>query len=239
MAVIDFKEYTRMRDIAVKRSKRLTAAGLAPAIHIPTVREIRSGVTSGPEALRQLDIYLSSGSTVKAARQTGIVPEFKKFPELPPKPKLTEREKKQRKREQSQKYRQLQKIKAAAKTKKEEKQLLQAFKAVRTIENIYKSRGMSSKLGIILADMTPTEAAAFIDYINYRFSQGDFTQIYVIDEFTQDYNKLKKKGYSASDIKRDFNKFLENRKGLSDRSDNMEGIDSQELRKYWDEFTGD
>ena len=51
---------------------------------------------------------------------------------------------------------------------------------------------MSSKLGIILADMTPTEAAAFIDYINYRFSQGDFTQIYVIDEFTQDYNKLKK-----------------------------------------------
>ena len=82
MAVIDFKEYTRMRDIAVKRSKRLSAAGLAPAIHIPTVREIRSGVTSGPEALRQLDIYLSSGSTVTAARQTGIVPEFKKFVEL-------------------------------------------------------------------------------------------------------------------------------------------------------------
>ena len=170
MAVIDFKEYTRMRDIAVKR--------------------IRSGVTSGPEALRQLDIYLSSGSTVTAARQTGIVPEFKKFVELPPKPKLSEAEKKERKREQGRLYRQRKKVRA------------------------------------------------FVEYMDFRFSQGDFTQRYVIDEFVQDFSKLLSRGYKGSEITDDFNKFLADRKMLDDRASAMEGMSSGEIMAMWSRFAG-
>lgn len=38
---IDYKEYSRQRDIAVKRIKRLEASGVKLDVHIPTVKEVR------------------------------------------------------------------------------------------------------------------------------------------------------------------------------------------------------
>lgn len=38
---IDYKEYSRQRDIAVKRIKRLEASGMKLDVHIPTVKEVR------------------------------------------------------------------------------------------------------------------------------------------------------------------------------------------------------
>ena len=38
---IDYKEYSRQRDIAVKRIKRLEASGMKLDLHIPTVKEVR------------------------------------------------------------------------------------------------------------------------------------------------------------------------------------------------------
>ena len=236
MAVIDFKEYTRMRDIAVKRSKRLAAAGLAPAIHIPTVREIRSGVTSGPEALRQLDIYLSSGSTVTAVRQTGIVPEFRKFVELPPKPKLSEAEKKERKREQGRLYRQRKRVREVALTKEKRKKYEGYLKALETVSKTWKRAGFD--IGIDLKHLSPSQAQAFVEYMDFRFSQGDFTQRYVIDEFVQDFSKLLSRGYKGSEITDDFNKFLADRKMLDDRASAMEGMSSGEIMAMWSRFAG-
>ena len=37
----DFSEYTRIRDIVQKRIKRAVKAGLAPMVHVPTVKEIK------------------------------------------------------------------------------------------------------------------------------------------------------------------------------------------------------
>lgn len=39
--MIDFKEYSRQRDIAVKRVKRLQESGMQISVHIPTVKEVR------------------------------------------------------------------------------------------------------------------------------------------------------------------------------------------------------
>lgn len=237
MARIDFKEYTRIRDIVQKRIKRSVAAGLAPMVHVPTVKEIKAGIVDPAEALRALKNYYSGGSQVKAIRQTGIVPEFRSFPTLPETPPMTSAEKKQKERERQREYRRRKKIISTAKSAKEAKSLLQAYKAVKTIEKIWNKAG--KKLGINLSELTPTEAKIFIEYIDYRFSQGDFSQIYVIDEFIQDFSKLRKKGYSAEEIERDFDIFLENRKKLNKRALNMEGLTEDELRSYWDEFVGD
>ena len=78
-----------------------------------------------------------------------------------------------------------------------------------------------------------------MEYMDYRFSQGDFTQRYVIDEFIQDFSKLLKKGHSASSIVSDFNQFLENRSQMQNRANNMEGLDAGQTQNLWDEFIGD
>ena len=57
MAKFDFKEYTRIRDIVQKRIKRASAAGLAPMVHVPTVKEIKAGIVNPQEALRALKGY--------------------------------------------------------------------------------------------------------------------------------------------------------------------------------------
>ena len=83
MSKFDNKEYTRLRDIVVKRNKRAVEAGLMPLVHFPTIREIKAGVVSPGEAMQAVKGYYSGGSQVKAIRETGLVPEFKTFTVLP------------------------------------------------------------------------------------------------------------------------------------------------------------
>ena len=71
--MIDFKEYTRLRDIVVKRNKRAVSAGLMPPVHFPTVKEIRAGFVDAKSALEAVKNFYSSGSQVKAIRETGAI----------------------------------------------------------------------------------------------------------------------------------------------------------------------
>lgn len=102
---INFKEYTRLRDIVRKRNIRLSEAGLAPRVHFPTVAEIKSGFVSPSEALKAVKEYYSGGTTVKAVRQTGLAPVIKSFPRMP-KPEIkSDAERKERKRASDRAYR--------------------------------------------------------------------------------------------------------------------------------------
>ena len=234
---IDFKEYTRIRDIVQKRIKRAVKAGLAPMVHVPTVREIKAGIVDPSEALRALKGYYSGGSQVKAIRQTGIVPEFRTFPTLPEQPPLSSAEKKQRDRERQREYRRRRKVREAALTPEKGKKYESYLKALDTVSRTWKRAGRD--IGIDLTSMTPAQAQAFVEYMDYRFSQGDFTQRYVIDEFIQDFSKLLSKGHSAKNIVSDFNLFLENRMQLQGRMENMEGIPSWQFMGLWDDFIGE
>ena len=40
-------------------------------------------------------------------------------------------------------------------------------------------------IGINLRSMSPAQAEAFVEYMDYRFSQGDYKRKYVIDEFNE------------------------------------------------------
>ena len=103
-----------------------------------------------------------------------------------------------------------------------------------TVAKAWKKSGFN--LGIDLQSLSPAEAQAFVEYMDFRFSQGDFTQRYVIDEFIQDFSRLLSKGHKSKDITDDFNKFLENRQQLANRADAMEGLSSGEVMSIWDQF---
>ena len=237
MARIDFKEYTRIRDIVQKRIKRAVKAGLAPMVHVPTVKEIRAGIVDPAEALRALKGYYSGGSQVKTIRQTGLVPSFRSFPTLPEQPPLSKEQKRQRERERQRDYRRRRKVRETAISPEKGKKYEGYLKALETVSRTWKRAGKD--IGIDLRSLTPSQAQAFVEYMDYRFSQGDFTQRYVIDEFIQDFSKLLSKGHSAKNIVNDFNLFLENRMQLENRMNNMEGIPSWEFSGLWDDFIGE
>lgn len=236
MAKIDFKEYTRIRDIVQKRIKRAAAAGLAPIIHVPTVKEIRAGLVSPSEAMTALKNYYSGGSQVKTIRQTGLVPEFKSFPTLPKEKPLSKADKREKQRERQRDYRRRRKVRETAITPEKGKKYESYLKALETVSRTWKRA--NKDIGIDLRSLSPSQAQAFVEYMDYRFSQGDFTQRYVIDEFIQDFSKLLSKGHSAKNIVNDFNLFLENRMQLQGRMDSMEGIQSWEFSGLWDDFIG-
>ena len=236
MAKFDFKEYTRIRDIVQKRIKRAVSAGLSHMVHVPTVKEIKAGIVDPQEALRALKGYYAGGSQVKTIRQTGLVPEFKSFPTLPELPPLSKEQKRQRERDRQRDYRRRRKVRETAISPEKGKKYESYLKALESVSRTWRRAGKD--IGIDLKSLTPSQAQAFVEYMDYRFSQGDFTQRYVIDEFIQDFSKLLSKGHSAKNIVNDFNLFLENRMQLQGRMENMEGIPSWEFTGLWDDFIG-
>lgn len=236
MAKSNYNEYTRLRDIAHKRAARLEKAGLAPAVRIPTVADIRAGRVSESEAMQAVKNYLSGGSTVKAAKQTGLVPEFKQF-NLPAEQKkrsrLTPEERRERKRESDRRYRIRKALRDGA-TGEQATKRQGYLKALQTVANRWASAGFD--LGIDLKRLTPAQARAFVAYMDYRFSQGDFTQHYVINDFIQDFSKLLQKGHRAQDITSDFDKFLADQNRLQENADKMEGLTLAESESLWNKF---
>ena len=231
-----FAEYTKLRDIVVKRNKRAVAAGLAPAIHFPTVKEIKAGLVSPSEAMKAVKNFYSSGSQVKTIRATGLVPEFKSFPSLPPEKPRSSEDRLQRRRDQQREYRRRKRIREAALSPEKARKYEGYLKALQTVSKVWRGKGIDI---INPLSMSPSEAQAFVEYMDYRFSQGDFTQRYVIDEFIQDFSKLVKRGYKPQNITKDFEKFLENRSQLSSRFQSMEGMTTEQFQASWYDFIGD
>ena len=128
-----FKEYTKIRDIVVKRNKRAASAGLAPLLHFPTVKEIKAGMVPASEAMKAIKEYYSSGSQVKAIRQTGMVPEFKSYPTMPEIPKLTIDQQREKRRQQQRDYRRRKKVRETALSPEKARKYEGYLKALNTV----------------------------------------------------------------------------------------------------------
>ena len=226
----DFKEYSRLRDIVVKRNKRAVEAGLMPVVHFPTVKEIKAGIVTESEARRYVEEYYSSGSQVKSIRQTGLTPEVRSFRELP---QDSEGAKKAKRKRQQREYRQRRRIRTHAPTPEKAERLERFLKGARSFANKFTALGLKPPFDP--DNMTPKEAQLFAEYMDYRFSQGDYDQKYVIDEFIMDYAKIRDK-YSPETIVSDFEKFVEDHTGLEERADQMEGLTSDEFDDLWSDF---
>lgn len=217
----NYSEYSRLRSIARKRSERLGAAGLAQTVRFPTVKELKAKGVSPAAAMRSVSSFLSSPTTVKEYKKI----EPQKRPVILPTSmgavvttKQMERIERRREqnRESSRRYRE-----RIRNLTKQEKSYIKAAKT----------------LGL---HITPSNAKAFSEYMDFRFAQGSDSVHYRIARYVEDYMSIiAKNGYSPSEILNDFNLFLSDRSELMAHADGMNGISPEYIDELFDEFIND
>lgn len=224
----DYKEYTRLRDIAQKRIKRGQAAGLGIDVHIPTVKELRQrGEGASEIEMLRLQQFIKTGFSLERRRAAS-------------RPKMTEEERKERRREQSRQYR---RRKVAREVAREDypTKYLEYLKGIETlnrkIREQYKDNPAKMKRNLI--DIKPKDLPAFFAYMDYRFSQGSSRdKKYVFDIFLDDFQEMLKKGYNPEQTLADFKKFEADQLALAERSGNMEGMNYERASELWAEYIG-
>jgi len=237
---MDYKEYSKLRSIARKRIERAAAAGLAPYVFIPTVKEVKA--SGNPEQyMSAVKEFLSSGSTVRNIRKA---PEtsFKKLdlPAIPPgqkkEPPLSPEAKRARRREQNRRSKAKRAVEKASGSEGEARKRVGYLKALETVAKQWREAGVD--VGNYLGVLSPGRAKAFTEYMEYRFSQGDYNSKYVIDTFIRDFGELVKRNYNFENIKADFGAFLDKQKELKKgkRNTNRYGISEDEVYNAWSKF---
>lgn len=235
MAEINYKEYSRLRSIARKRIERAAKAGRAEYVRIPTVAEVRASANPA-EYMSAVKTFLSDpGASLKAAKQTGINLPPIEFTPLPPvtRKELSTEEKAERRREQKRRSKAKRAVEKAAENEKEARRHAGYLKAYEKVVADWGAMGINvSKI------MSPKQAKAFVDYLDYRFSQGDFKHTYVIDIFIKDFAQMQKRTFTEADLKQDFESFLQKQKELKkgQRKTNKFGIDKDEIMDVWKKF---
>lgn len=210
MADFDYKEYTKQRDIAQKRIKRMQKAGVQIEVHIPTVKELRAGSVDFREQMgKVLTEFVSTGVSLSRQREKERV-------------SYSPEQLRERKRQQARDYRR-------RKVAKEYER--PAFPK--------KYQGYLKGLKTLGVDVPPSKLPAFFEYMDYRFAQGNVSKKYVFDIFVDDYTKMLQKGYKPDQILSDFQKFEADQAALSDRAENMIGISAEKAIGLWDKFIGE
>lgn len=205
-----FSSYTRLRDIASKRIKRLEESGLSVGFTFPTVKQIKNQNINLNEATSRLQQFLESPTKVR---------EYKKLPETE-RVQVEKYVKKEREREQHRQRNQRYRERIRNLTKREKADL----KASRTL-------GYS---------VGPSQAQMFSEYLAYRFKFGDEKTPYRIATYTEEFHALMKNNryHSFDDMQRDFEGFMLNRQHLITEYDNMQGIPGASFEAMWSSFSG-
>ena len=198
-----YGNYTELRDIANKRAKRLAAAGLAPEVHIPTVKELKARGVSPAAAIKSVESYLKADTTLTAVRKATELPRF-----VPTESGVVvtsaAEEKKVRQREQARKRSKNYRERLKNLTKKDKSYM----KAAKT-------------LGVYIP---PSQAKAFTEYLAFRFSVGADQLKYAINEFIKDFDILvHEKKHKAEFLLKDFNQYALDRAALEERGQAMSG----------------
>lgn len=241
MAEFNSKEYSRLRSIARKRIERAAAAGAAAPVHIPTVKEARASADPG-QYMAAVQRFLSSpGSKLSNVRKYNV--SFTKF-DPTPEPPVTKRRSKYksdeerlaRRREQKRRSKAKRAVEKAAASEKEARKRVGYLKALETVTEQWKQAGVdvANWLGVL----SPKKAKQFTDYIEYRFSQGDYSSRYTIDTFIKDFGEMQRRGYSGEDLQADFSHFLDKVKQLNKnkKKTNKLGISIDEIAQAWKMF---
>lgn len=233
---MDYKEYSRLRSIARKRIERASAAGAAEYIRIPTVAEVRASANPSEYLAKVRQFLNTPGATLTAARTDPFSFPKLEFAPIPPLTKLTPEQKAVRRREQKRRSKAKRAVEKAAGSVKEANKKVGYLKALETVAKEWRSQGVD--IGNWLGVLSPKKAKAFTDYIEYRFSQGDYKNRYAIDTFIRDFGELVKRGYDMKDIQGDFSAFLAQQKELkrNRKQVNKYGINEDEVDTIWRKF---
>lgn len=241
MADFNAKEYSRLRSIARKRIERAAAAGAAAPVHIPTVKEARASADPG-QYMAAVQRFLSSpGSKLSNVRKDNI--SFTRYDPTPEPPATkrrskykSEEERLARRREQKRRSKAKRAVERAAETEEEARKRVGYLRALETVTAKWKEAGVdvANWLGVL----SPQKAKAFTDYMEYRFSQGDYKNRYTIDTFIRDFGELVQSGYNFKDIQGDFDAFLARQKQMKKdaKNTNKYGITEDEVDSAWRKF---
>lgn len=235
---MNYKEYSKLRSIARKRIERASAAGIAEYVRIPTVAEVRASANPD-EYMQKVRAFLNTpNATLTAAKKNAIQFPKIEFTPIPPNAvkKLTEQEKIARRREQKRRSKAKRAVERASGSEAEARKKVGYLKALETVAGEWREKGVD--IGNWLGVLSPGKAKAFTDYMEYRFSQGDYKNRYAIDTFIRDFGELIKRGYDFNDIEADFSAFLGKQKELrkNKRRTNKYGIDTDEVDSIWRKF---
>lgn len=214
----NFSEYSKLRSIARKRAVRLSEVGLSSLITFPTVKELKAQGVNAAQAVRAIETYLAAPTKTREYRK---IDEAQRPVFVPSSIGVIvtskDREKQERRREQnrqsSRRYRE--RIRSLSKQEKS------YIKAART-------------LGL---HITPANAKAFAEYMDFRFAQGGDSVHYKVARYVEDYmSVMEKKGYSPNEILNDFNQFLSDRANLMQNAENMKGLTPGMIDELFDDF---
>ena len=232
---VNYKEYSRLRSIARKRIERAAAAGKIPLIRIPTVAEVKASDYPELYMYAVQDYLKTPGAGLKWAKAENVAVTTPAFPAAPKIQKLSPEQKQERRRMQKRASKARQKIRANY-SQEDAKKRISYIKGLQTI--IDKWEKVDKSMAKQLRSMSTSQLQSFSDYMEYRFSQGDFSQVYVIDTFIRDFSALMEKQYNTKDLLSDFDTFLSKQDSLKKNKKKAEkhGITAQKARALWEKF---
>lgn len=210
-----YGNYTQLRDIANKRAKRLAAAGLAPEVHIPTVKELKARGVSPAAAIKSVEAYLKADTTLTAVRKATELPRF--VPSDSGVIVTNEAEEK--------------KIRQRVQARERSRRYRERIRNLTEQDQIY--RKAAATLGVYIA---PADAKAFTEYMDYRFAQGGDKVTYKMNIYLKNFVKLMKTGYKPDEIIKDFQQFMADRAALENRADSMTGFSPDEVDQLFKDF---
>ena len=201
-------EYTCLRDIAQKRLGRLISEGLAPAgLAFPKLREMKTEAERF-QALADVQEFLASGTKLREIRESGKAVDITPAGIVVDDPVKLARNARQRERRRERRE-------ALRPLSKQQRSMIKGARA----------------LGVTIR--TP-DIPAFIAYMEYRFSQYSDSRFYLMADYVEDFQKLRKKN-SVDSIVSDFARFKNDYEQLHNPPD-AQGYSASEFQLMWTAF---
>ena len=205
----DYSEYTKQRDIAQKRIKRMQAAGMKIDYKVPTVKEIKAGKANLEESFRQLQTFLGSQMNLSSRRESQRI-------------HYTQEQAAERKRQYQRRYRRQ-----------------RVAREYERLEHPKKYQGYTKALETLGIDLKPSQLPGFFQYMDYRFAQGNTAGKYLFDIFAKEYVQLLQRGYKPNQIISDYQQFMSDQYQLMDRADDMIGWSQEQFMASWEKMIGE
>ena len=233
---MDYKEYSRLRSIARKRIERAAAAGRGEYIRLPTVAEVKTSANPAQYMNAVRSFVENPYATLSAAkRQNAQLPkiELGQLPPVKKVSKLSPEAKRARRNEQKRRSKAKRAVERSSQSEAEARKKVGYLRALETVSKKWREAGLD--IGHWLGVLSPKKAKSFVDYMEYRFSQGDYNNRYTIDTFIRDFGELVKRNYNFDDIEGDFSRFLVKQKTLGGnmRRAKKYGITEDEIDSAW------
>ena len=213
-----YSEYSKLRSVARKRAERLAASGLAELVTFPTVKELKAGGKSVSSAIKQVQSYLNAPTRTRDYRR---LEEDERPVFIQEGQQVSVAQKAQEKRERRK-----------AQNREAARRYRERIRSLSKRELAYKKAAKTLGLNI-----TPANAKAFGEYMDFRFAQGNDKMKYRISLYVEDYiDIIAKTGHKQSEVLDDFQKFLIERKKLKKKKKKMKGDKRSKIDILMDDF---